>query len=58
MSVKDFNLQDAELQAMINDYRRQCWDAEAQIAINNREITLLEQKRVELRQQYIQEESL
>ena len=56
MTAKQFSQKDAELLTEINEYRRQCFDYEAQIAINNREITRLEQERVELRNQFVIEE--
>lgn len=56
MKQAEFNQKDAELLTSINQYRDDCYRLEAQIAINNREITRLEQQRVELRHQYIQEE--
>ena len=59
MKANEFSQKDTELLTEINEYRRQCFDYEAQIAINNREITRLEQQRVELRNQFvIEEESL
>ena len=59
MKPQEFSQKDTELLAQINEYRRQCYDHEVQIAINQREITLLEQERVELRNKYIsKEESL
>lgn len=56
MTAKEFSQKDTELLTQINEYRRQCFEMETQIAINNREITRLEQNRVELRNQYVNEE--
>lgn len=56
MTAKEFNQKDTELLAQISEYRDSSNDHQIQIAMNEREITRLEQQRVELRNQYVNEE--
>lgn len=56
MTAKEFSQKDTELLAQISEYRNSSNDYQIQIAMNEREITRLEQQRVELRNQYVNEE--
>lgn len=56
MTAKEFSQKDTELLAQISEYRDSSNEYQIQIAMNEREITRLEQQRVELRNQYVNEE--
>ena len=48
MTFKEYQKKDLELAAKITEYAKDCYDKEAQIAVNNREIQQLEFERKEL----------
>lgn len=56
MTAKEFSQKDTELLSQISEYRNSSNEYQIQIAMNEREITRLEQQRVELRNQYVNEE--
>ena len=52
MTYNEFQKRDMELQSQIADYRRQSCDAQAAIAMNEKEIINLELARTNLRAAY------
>lgn len=52
MTYNEFQKRDMELQSQIADYRRQSCDAQATIAMNEKEIINLELARTNLRAAY------
>ena len=48
MDEKEYQKRDLKIQQKITEYAKDCYDKEAQIAINNREIRQLEFERQQL----------
>lgn len=57
MTYQEFSQRDMELQAQINDYRRDSLNAQQQIIANEIEITRLQDKRTALSHEYAKHEN-